>query len=83
MFLYKKVCNLCTDANTAVLLLCPVSPSPMLQDGETALMHAAKGGHLEVVKQLISSGAKVNATDLVSIRIMSEQLCLNNIILSI
>ena len=69
-----KLYNSCTDTNTAVLLLCPVSPSPLLQYGLTALMHAARGGHLEVAKQLINSGANVDATNQVSIRIMSEQL---------
>ena len=74
MFPCIKLCNSCTDANTAVLLLHPVFPSPLLQDGWTALMCAAERAHVEVVKQLISSGAHVNAASKVSIRIMSEQL---------
>ena len=39
--------------------------------GETALMKAAGNGHLEVVKYLISSGASVDATNKVSVRVTS------------
>ena len=38
----------------------------LLQNGTTALMLAALNGHLEVVKQLITSWANVVATDKVS-----------------
>jgi ankyrin repeat protein len=33
------------------------------QDGRTAIMHAAKVGHVDVVKALIEGGADVNAMD--------------------
>ena len=46
--------------------------SPPLQDSDTDLMLAASTGDLKAVKQLISSGANVEATDWVSIRIMSD-----------
>ncbi len=35
--------------------------NPRDSDGRTALVHAALGGHLEVVQVLIDSGADLNA----------------------
>lgn len=37
-----------------------------LQKGDTALTYAARLGHLNIVKELVSSGAKVDQTDRVS-----------------
>ena len=37
-----------------------------VQDGGTALMRAAHGGHADMVETLIEAGADVNATDKVS-----------------
>ena len=34
-----------------------------MKDEETALMMAAQGGHLEIVKALIEAGADVNLRD--------------------
>ena len=45
----------------------------LLQGGGTVLMKAAWNGHPEVVKQLISSGARVDArTNRVSVRVTSH-----------
>lgn len=46
-----------------------MSPSPLFQNGETALMYAAAGNNVEV---LISSGASVDAINPVSIGIIIE-----------
>ena len=54
-----------------VSLISYLSLPLLLQCGETALMKAAWSGHLEVVKQLIGSGASVDATDEVSVRVTS------------
>eukprot|EP00900_Chrysochromulina_parva_P016696 jgi/Chrpa1/25027/Chrysochromulina_OHIO_Genome00007502-RA len=35
----------------------------VLQDGQTALMYASANGHVEVIKFLLASGAKIEATD--------------------
>ena len=40
-----------------------------LQDGVTPLYWAARDGHIEVVRHLISSGADVNKADKVSVRL--------------
>ena len=74
MFPCMKLFNSRTNANTPVLLLHSVSSSLLLQRGKTVLMHAASSGHVEVGKLLIRSGANVNATNEVSIRIMCEQV---------
>ena len=42
-----------------------------------ALMVAAENGHLEVVKQLISSGASVDATDKVSVSHVNNNSLVN------
>lgn len=47
----------------------------LLQCDKTALMIAAQWGHLGVVRQLISSGASVNANDTVSIKSQAAYLC--------
>ena len=33
------------------------------QDGETAMMHAARSGHVEVVDRLLAAGADKDAQD--------------------
>ena len=52
---------------------CSLSIPLLVQGGMTALMIAAQNGHLEVVKQHISSGASVDATTKVSVKVTSEQ----------
>ena len=37
-----------------------------LQDGQSSLMRACRGGHVEVVRMLISAGAHVNDQSKVS-----------------
>ena len=38
-----------------------------LQDGETALIKASEGGHMECVKLLVDKGVDVNMQDKVSV----------------
>ena len=45
--------------------VCTISIS-LQQTGQTALMLAAKAGHLNIVKKLITSGAKPDITDKVN-----------------
>ena len=44
---------------------CPLVPRPPLasQDGMTAIMYAAEGGHLEAIKALAAMGADPTAVD--------------------
>ena len=41
--------------------------SSLLQDGETALLWASSGGHLDVVRLVLAQGANVNLQDRVSL----------------
>ena len=43
------------------------SLSPCKLGGDTALMSASEGGHLEIVRLLLEHGASVNITDNVSV----------------
>ena len=60
--------TLSTNANAAshvfLLLVTYVHP-PWMQGGYTALINAANGGHLEIVQQLLKSGANTDLQDYV------------------
>ncbi len=43
-----------------------------MQDGYTALMHAAENGHVNVVQWLVEAGANLEAADNVSVHVMWE-----------
>ena len=53
-----------------------------LKRGETPLLRAAKNGHLEVVKKLISAGASVDISDKVSNPVRSAHLCYFHVVFS-
>ena len=47
-----------------------------MKDGQTALMVAVRGGHLEVVKALIEAGADVNLIDKVCYGLLLNFACM-------
>ena len=49
-----------------------------MKDGKTALMMAAEGGHLEVVKALIEAGADVNLHHSVCWLVITYINCVNS-----
>ena len=51
----------------------------MLQSDNTALMIATGKGNIESVKQLLNSGAKVDATNWVSISLQVNKYSLDNL----
>ena len=58
--------------STWLWLRAPTHAPPPLQDGMTALHHAADMGHSTTVKVLLAAGADVKATDKVGVGVGRE-----------
>ena len=71
-------CNgLCSSINASLVCIWCVLrrwqfPAPRPQDSWTALMHAALHGHVQVVNLLLEKAADINATDKVTIALISQ-----------
>ena len=58
--------------STWLSLRAPTHAPPPLQDGKTALNHAARWGDIKTVKVLLAAGADVKATDKVGVGVGRE-----------
>jgi len=65
----NPICTAATHGRTAIaaiLLKAGADPNSTASSGESALWLAAHGGHLETVKLLLASGARVNGSPVLS-----------------